>query len=348
MWAQYTHAPVARKTWCDAPMSPNAEHDAMERALAALAPIGEAARRRALVIVNPHATAVSERLRNLVIHALAARYEVEAVETLRSGHATEIARAATGDRYDLVIAFGGDGTVNEVANGLAGSLVPLSCLPGGSANVYCKLLGIPGEIVDATEHLLRMADRFAPRQVDLGFVEGRHYTFSAGVGIDADVVRRVDGRPALKRRFGPWFFTAVACAVVARSYLVRPPRMLVETAAGTFAGVTAIVQNGEHYTYFNEHPVDLAPDAALDSGTLSGVVLERGSPLDVPGLLLRAVGRSRGVAGHRRVSAFVTSDGASVVSADARRLPLQLDGDYIGEVTEAHFSVVPGGLRVLA
>ena len=101
-------------------MSANGEHEAMERALAALAPIGEAARRRALVIVNPHAASVSERLRNLVIHALAARYELEAVETLRQGHATELARAAAGEGHDLVIAFGGDGTVNEVANGLAG------------------------------------------------------------------------------------------------------------------------------------------------------------------------------------------------------------------------------------
>ena len=348
MCSQYTHAPGARKTWCDGPMSPNAEHDAMERALAALAPIGEAARRRALVIVNPYATSVSERLRNLVIYALAARYEVEAVETLRSGHATEIARAATGDRYDLVIAFGGDGTVNEVANGLAGSLVPLSCLPGGSANVYCKLLGIPGEIVDATEHLLRMADRFAPRQVDLGLVEGRHYTFSAGVGIDADVVRRVDGRPALKRRFGPWFFTAVAGAVVARSYLVRPPRMLVETAAGTFAGVTAIVQNGEHYTYFHDRPVDLADGVALDGGALSGVVLERASVVGLGTLAARALLPGARVTRHRRVASFRGSSPVTISTADGRALPLQVDGDYLGEVTEARFQVRPRALTVAA
>ena len=93
MSAQYTHDPGARKTWCDARVSAGGEQEAMERALAALAPIGEADRRRALVIVNPHAATVSERLRNLVIYALAARYEVEAVETLRQGHAIEIARA---------------------------------------------------------------------------------------------------------------------------------------------------------------------------------------------------------------------------------------------------------------
>ena len=307
----------------------------MERALAALAPIGEAERRRALVIVNPHATSVSERLRNLVIYALAARYDVETVETQRRAHATEIARAAAGERYDLVIAFGGDGTVNEAANGLAGSQVPLSCLPGGSANVYCKLLRIPGEIVDATEHLLLMADRFAPRPVDLGLVEGRLYTFSAGVGIDADVVRRVDARPALKRRFGPWFFAAVAGAVIVRRYLVRPPRMLVQVDGSTFAGVTAVVQNGEHYTYFHDRPVDLADGVALDGGALSGVVLERAGVVGLGTLAARALLARASVSRHRRVSSFQGSGPVTVSSADGRPLPLQVDGDYLGEVTEA-------------
>src|SRR5579863_1547276 len=100
------------------------EH-ALERMIGTLAPLGEAARRRALVIVNPHAASVSDRLRNLVMYALASRYEVDTVETERRGHATEISRDAVRDRYALVVAFGGDGTINEVANGLVGSGVPL-------------------------------------------------------------------------------------------------------------------------------------------------------------------------------------------------------------------------------
>ena len=348
MCAKYTQAPGTRKTWCDARVSPNGEDEAMERALAALAPIDQAARRRALVIVNPHATAVSDRLRTLVLHALAARYEVEAVETRHSGHASEIARAAAGERYGLVIAFGGDGTVNEAANGLAGSGVPLSCLPGGSANVFCRLLGIPGEIVDATQHLLRMADRFAPHTVDLGLVEGRHYTFSAGVGIDADVVRRVDARPALKRRFGPWFFTAVAGAVIVRRYLVHPPRLLVQSAAGTHTGITAVVQNGEHYTYFHDHAVDLADGVALDGGTLSGVVLERASVLGLGTLAARALLPAARVSRHRRIASFGGSGPLTISSADGRPLALQVDGDYLGEVTEARFQIRPRALTVAA
>src|SRR5947207_12011243 len=120
-----------------------------------------------LVIVNPYATTVSDRLKNLVVYALESRYQVEAVDTQQSGHAIEICREAAHEGYDIVVAFGGDGTVREAAEGLAGSDTPLTCLPGGSTNVYCRILGIPGEIVDATEHLLRLADAFEPRQVDL-------------------------------------------------------------------------------------------------------------------------------------------------------------------------------------
>src|SRR5450631_1980594 len=111
--------------------------------------------RRMLVIVNPYATTVSDRLKNLVVYALRGRYEVDAVDTEARDHATELCREAAQEGYDVVVAFGGDGTVNEVANGLAGSDTPLSCLPGGRTNVYCRMLGIPTDVVDATEHLLR-------------------------------------------------------------------------------------------------------------------------------------------------------------------------------------------------
>jgi diacylglycerol kinase family enzyme len=321
---------------------------AVERMVATFAPIAEADKRRALIIVNPFATTVSDRLRNLVVYALAARYSVEAIETQRRGHAVEIAREAADDGFDLVIAFGGDGTVNEAANGLAHSSTPLSCLPGGSANVFCKLLGIPGEIVDATEHLLGLADRFDVRRVDLGDVEGRLYTFSAGVGMDADVVRSVDARPRLKARFGPYFFLAAAVATFARRYMLAPPRLFVNAGGEPIAGVTAVVQNAPHYTYFHDHPVDLADGASLDGGTLSGVVLRRASVLGAPSLIARGVIARARVSRHRQVSAFEGVTSVTVSSAAGRPLPLQVDGDYIGDVTEARFTIRPGALNVVA
>jgi diacylglycerol kinase family enzyme len=321
---------------------------AVDRALATLEPIGGAPRRRALLIVNPYATTVSERLRSLVVHALGARYDVEAVDTQRRGHAAEIAAQAASDGYGIVIAFGGDGTVNEAANGLAGSGTPLSCLPGGSANVYCRLLGIPGEIVDATQHLLRVADDFVPRSVDLGEVEGRLYTFSAGIGIDAEVVRGVDARPRVKARLGPYFFLGTAITTFAAHYLFRRPRMFVSVGSEIVAGVTAIVQNGPHYTYFKDRPIDLANGASLDGGTLSCVVLRRASVLGAPSLLARAVLGRGLLVRHRQVASFDAVSGVTVSSATGRPLPLQVDGDHIGDVSEARFTIRPGALLVVA
>src|SRR5919109_4995025 len=123
-----------------------------------------------LIIVNPYASTVSDRLRHLVVYALQGRFEVDAVDTQAKGHAIEICREAAHEGYDVVVAFGGDGTVNEAINGLAGSPTPLTCLPGGATNVYCRVLGIPDDVVDATEHILRLADDWNPRRVDVGRV----------------------------------------------------------------------------------------------------------------------------------------------------------------------------------
>src|SRR5262249_32071597 len=137
--------------------------------------------KRMLIIVNPYATTVSDRLKNLVVYALRGSYDVDAIDTESRDHATELCREAAREGYDVVVAFGGDGTVNEAANGLVGSDTALSCLPGGRTNVYCRMLGIPTDVVDATEHLLRLADDWRPRSVDLGRVNGPAFLFSAGV-----------------------------------------------------------------------------------------------------------------------------------------------------------------------
>ena len=199
-----------------------------------------------LVIVNPYATTVSDRLKNLVVYALRGRYEVDAVDTEARDHATELCREAAREGYDVVVAFGGDGTVNEAANGLAGSDTPLSCLPGGRANVYCRMLGIPADVVDATEHLLRIADDWRPRGVDLGQVNGRKFVFSAGVGLDASVVERVDAHPRLKARFGEWYYTWTGDRHV-QAPLPACTRRGWRRCIGDerVAGVTAIVQNAD-------------------------------------------------------------------------------------------------------
>jgi diacylglycerol kinase family enzyme len=307
-----------------------------------------APKRRALVVVNPYATTVSDRLRNLVVHALSARYEVEAVDTEARGHATTICRESAREGYDVVVAFGGDGTVNEAINGLAGSPTPLTCLPGGRTNVFCKLLGIPGEIVDATEHVLAIADAWRPRPVDLGIVNGRFFAFSSGFGLDASVVQRVDAHPDLKSRFGANYFVYAALTTFAGSYLRRPPRLVATVAGEDISGITAIVQNAEHYTYLNDRPVDVAEGSGLDSGQLAGVVLRRANLIDAPSILLRMLARRPALVDHAEIRPLDPFTELDLRSADDRAVPLHVDGDHIGDVTEAHYEIRPRGLIVVA
>lgn len=305
-------------------------------------------KRRMLIIVNPYATTVSDRLRHLVVYALRGRFEVDAVDTEARGHATELCREAAHEGYDVVVAFGGDGTVNEAANGLLGSATPLCCLPGGSANVFGKMLGIPGDVVDATEHLLAMADDWRPRRVDLGVVNGRCFTFASGLGLDASVVERVDANPRMKARLGAYFFTWVAVSIFMRRYLVSPPRMDVLAAGEQLTGVTTIIQNGSPFTYFHNRPIEIADGTALDSGSLTGGVLHSATLLSMPSIAWRAFSKRARVAGHRKVSGLPEFRELTVRSADGRALPLQVDGDFIGEVAEAHYSIMPGALSVVS
>jgi diacylglycerol kinase family enzyme len=311
-------------------------------------PLQTATKRRMLIIVNPYATTVSDRLRHLVVYALQGRFEVDAVDTEAQGHAVELCREAAHEGYDVVVAFGGDGTVNEAANGLLGSSTPLTCLPGGSANVFGKMLGIPGELVDATEHLLAMADDWRPRTVDLGVVNGRCFTFASGLGVDASVVERVDSNPRLKARLGAYYFTWAAISTFARRYLVHPPRMSAHAGGQTLEGVTTIVQNGSPFTYFQNRPIEIAEGAALDSGALAGCVLHSARPLDMPSIAWRAFSRRARITRHRHVSSFPELTELAVKSTDGRSLPLQVDGDYIGEVDEARYSIMPRALHVIS
>ena len=322
--------------------------DPLARLEAALLIGRSAPAKRMLVIVNPYATTVSDRLKNLVVYALRGSYEVDAIDTEARDHATALCREAARQGYDVVVAFGGDGTVNEAANGLAGSDTPLSCLPGGRTNVYCRMLGIPTDVVDATEHLLQLADDWRPRRVDLGWVNERKFLFSAGAGLDASVVERVDAHPRLKARVGEWYYTWTGINTFNRRYLLHPPRLEAEIGAERIKGVTAIVQNAAPYTYFGNRPVHMGEGAALDSGDLAGVVLTRARPIDIPTITWRALSRRARLTRHRRVHPFTAANGLRITSLDARPLPLQVDGDYIGEVDEAVFGVIPGGIRVVA
>jgi len=323
---------------------PSSEATLVER----LAP-ARVEKKRTLVIVNPYATTVSDRLRNLVVYALQARYEVEAVDTERPNHATQICREAAREGYDVVVAFGGDGTVNEAANGLLGTDTPLCCLPGGATNVFHRTIGIPNDVVDATEHLLAMADDFQPRKVDLGMVNGRAFVFSSGVGLDASVVERVDAHPKLKSRLGEWYYTWAALSTFNRRYLVKPPRMRVTVGEHVVEGVTVVAQNSDPFTYFGNRPIRVCEGAGLHTGSLGVAVLKKATPLEMPTLIPRLfAGSAETVSKHRQIQPFTDVHEALVESADGRPLPMQVDGDYIGEEQSVRFSAAPGALTVVS
>jgi len=214
--------------------------------------------------------------------------------------------------------------------------------------VYVRLLGIPAELVDATEHLLAMADDWRPRKVDVGVVDGRCFTFSSGLGLDAMVVQRVDSSPQLKARLGPYFFTWVAVTTFARRYLLRPSRMRVSAGETHLEGVTAIVQNGSPFTYFRNRPIEVAEGASLQSGSLACAVLRRATVLDMPFLAWRAFSPRARLLRHEQVTGLNGITELRVETSDGRPLPLQVDGDYVGEVAEARYSILPAALTVVS
>ena len=293
-------------------------------------------KKRMLIIVNPYATTVSDRLKNLVVYALRGG-RGRAVATEAQNHATEIGREVRDHGYDIVVAFGGDGTLNEVANGLAGTDVPVSVLPGGSTNVVCRTLGIPNDVVDATEHLLALADDWAPRKIDLGVVDDRHFVFACGVGIDATVVKRVDAHPKMKSRAGPYYYTWAALSAFYRGFLLNPVHVEVEVAGQTIEGVTALAQNSDPFTYFASRPIRVCEGVEIDDGTLSLGVLEARRPArhadPDPAALQREAPRrpppaDRPLRRRHRGSGALDLDPKD---GSVRPFPVQVDGDYIGE-----------------
>jgi diacylglycerol kinase family enzyme len=204
-------------------------------------------------------------------------------------------------------------------------------------------------VVDATEHLLGMADRFEPSRVDLGICNDRLFTFAAGAGLDASVVEQVDRHPALKARLSEWYFTGTALTTFAQRYLIRPPRVRVHAGDRTIEGVTVIVQNSEPYTFFSNHPIRVCVGANNRNGTLSAAVLKRATPLEVPTIIGRIfAGGPDSVSKHAQVEPLQALDGLRIESANGKPFPMQLDGDYVGDFEEVELGVRPLALPIVS
>jgi diacylglycerol kinase family enzyme len=309
---------------------------------------------RLLLLVNASASSVTERARVVIQKALAADHEVSVAETSRRGHASRLAQGAAAQGMDAVIVLGGDGTVNEAANGLAGTPTALGVLPGGSTNVFARTIGVTNDPIEATGELLAALGRRSTRRIPLGNVNGRYFLFHVGIGFDAAVVARVERRGSLKRYAGHPLFVYSAFTTWFRHYDRSKPRFSVRVAparSGPAAaeqivddGYFAVCLKNNPYTFLGNQPISLAPDANLDSG-LSLVTFRT---LDLATMLNLAVSALHGgerLRHHRKVAYVSSVNEATVVGYGP--IPYQVDGDYLGEVDRLELSCQPDALTLI-
>ncbi|MFI1015272.1 diacylglycerol/lipid kinase family protein [Streptomyces sp. NPDC020965] len=320
---------------------------------------------RALLVVNPAATTTSARTRDVLIHALASEMKLEAITTEYRGHGRDLARrAAESEDIDLVVALGGDGTVNEVVNGLLHSgpdpdrLPRLAVVPGGSTNVFARALGLPNDAVEATGAILDALSEQSERTVGLGFASGtpgtadeatpgRWFTFCAGLGFDASVIGRVEQQ----RERGKRSTHALYVRQVMRQFLDDPHRRhgmisLERPGADPVTDlVLSIICNTSPWTYLGNRPMYASPKASFDTGLdLLGL-----SKLSTPAVARYATqlltsSPERGPHGKHAVTLH---DVDEFTLNSKVPLPFQMDGDHLGLRTSVTFTGVRRALRVI-
>ena len=297
---------------------------------------------KVLLLVNPFSSSVTARTRVVIRKALAGDHDVELVETARRGHATRLAQGAAADGTDAVVVLGGDGTVNEAANGLAGTSTALGVLPGGSTNVFARTVGLPNDPIEATALLLEALEARSIKRIGLGSVNGRYFCFHVGMGYDAALVEQVERRAGLKRWAGHPLFVWAGLTTFFTHYDTRHPHFRVRYPDGDHVddGYFTVCCNTNPYTYVGNRPFDIAPEASLDNGL--AVVTVRSMR---PDRFLRVMGRA--LQGHGALAkdpaVHYRPDvtGLVVEGLNGKPFPYQVDGDYLGEITRLELRHVP-------
>lgn len=315
---------------------------------------------RALLVVNPHATTTTAAGRDVLAHALASELKLDVVETAHRGHAAEAAADAVRDGVELVVVHGGDGTVNEAVNGLMAQTWPagaggrdprdapaVAVVPGGSANVFARALGVPRDPMAATSALLAAIAERRSHSVGLGRLcgpDGRWFTFNAGLGWDADVVAAMERMRSRGRAATPMRYAATALGQYMRMRR-EPQRMTVEMpGAAPVPDVRfAFISNTDTWTYLGSRPVRTNPGTSFAGGLGLFGLRDIGTPTVASSL--REMLRPSGDPGGRNV---VRRDTVALVRIRSEHpLSLQLDGDHLGERSDVEFLSVPGALRVV-
>jgi diacylglycerol kinase family enzyme len=304
---------------------------------------------RGLLIVNPQATTTTGNSADLVIRSLAGLVDLDVEHTRYRGHARELAAAARGE---LVIVLGGDGAINEAVNGImgrpgAGGAPLLAVIPGGGGNVLAQALGLPLDTAAAIARIREVLEAGRYRTIGLGLAGDRYFTFSAGLGMDAEVVREVERLRASGRRESATLF---AWAIL-RRYISgtdrRTPALTLErdgqpATSGLF--MTAIT-NRSPWTYVRGRALLPVPDPDFNSGLdiLALRKLRASTIVSAVGQML--VLRHRSPRGR---NVLVVTGLESLTVRSVRPIAFQLDGDYLGEAEAVKFQFVPHALRVVA
>jgi diacylglycerol kinase family enzyme len=299
---------------------------------------------QALLVTNLTARTVSARLKQVIVKALSADLKLEVADTEARHHATELAKDAVDRGFDLVIVFGGDGTMNEVANALVGTETAMALLPGGLANVLCRTMGIPIDIVEATGQLLNRIQAGTTRQINVGKMDERYFVMSCGIGLDAATVRRVEENPTAKRRYRDWFFIYSAFRSALGEYRGRQPYIRLTARGVSEDVVLAIVSNIPQLTYFKRWPVTITPKATLETG-LDLLGMRRFPMHYIPPLFWSTL-RSRSHTAWKQMIYEHDVDHVHLKS-DTDTFPIQVDGEFVGDRRELDISLIPAGLRIL-
>ncbi|MFF5258983.1 diacylglycerol/lipid kinase family protein [Actinomadura viridis] len=311
---------------------------------------------RAMLIANPMATSTSRRARDLLVRAVAGHLDLEVAETAYRGHATELARRAVTEGHDVVMTVGGDGTVNEVVNGLlekgpSADVPQLAMLPCGSANVFARALGLSNDPVDATRAVLEALRAGRYRTVGLGSASPdggaeRYFTFCAGVGLDAEVVREVERRRLAGARADPSLYARTAIRhFFSGTDRERPSLTLEVPGRPAISGLfLAFVSNTAPWTFLGPYPVNPSPRAHFSRGLeLFGM-----RSLDLMPVLGAVAGmltaRTRPVRGRQVLNLH---DAREITLRADRPMAFQLDGDYLGELESITFRSVPRAIRIV-
>ncbi len=319
---------------------------------------------RALLIVNPRATSTTLLRRDVIARALASAVELEVVQTRYRGHATKLAASARSEGFGLVLTLGGDGTANEAVNGIlgrpgqppasgqaadrpdAGRLPALAVLPGGSANVFTGALGMPRDPVDAAGQILQALAERRERTIGLGLAQDRYFTFNSGMGLDAEVVRAVQGLRAHGRPVTPALYVRLALRQFYRQTDRRRPKLAIELDGLPRAGPVfiGIVSNTAPWTYLGNRAVQTSPQAGFDTG-LDVFALRRLSSLRTLYTIGQMLTASDAPPHGRQILTF--HDQPMVTLRSDRPVALQVDGEYVGEREDVTFRSVPAALRIV-